>query len=109
MTIWVPRIQSNSRVKYVGIVEAIEADIKDRLLKPGDKLPPQRHIAEALDIDLILLSCPTIDKFMHSCISSAESLPAGKQIRFHSFTYCSIVALFPRVKLFNHFLEMTFV
>lgn len=52
MTIWMPRIQPNSRVKYVGIVEAIEADIKERLLKPGDKLPAQRHIAEALDIDL---------------------------------------------------------
>jgi DNA-binding transcriptional MocR family regulator len=47
-----PRIQPNSRVKYVGIVEAIETDIKERLLKPGDKLPAQRHIAEALDIDL---------------------------------------------------------
>ena len=52
MIIWSPRIQPNSRVKYVGIVEAIEADIKERLLKPGDKLPAQRHIADALNIDL---------------------------------------------------------
>ncbi len=52
MTIWTPRIQPNSRVKYVGIVEAIEADIKERLLKPGDKLPAQRYIADALNIDL---------------------------------------------------------
>ncbi len=52
MTIWVPRIQQNSAVKYTGIVDAIESDIKQRLIKPGDKLPAQRHIAEALNIDL---------------------------------------------------------
>ena len=52
MTVWAPRIQDNSRVKYVGIVEAIESDIKDRILKPGDKLPTQRYIAESLNVDL---------------------------------------------------------
>lgn len=52
MTIWAPRIQPNSRVKYVGIVEAIENDIKERFLKPGDKLPAQRHIADVLNVDL---------------------------------------------------------
>ena len=52
MTVWVPRIQDNSRVKYVGIVEAIESDIKARILKPGDKLPTQRYIAESLHVDL---------------------------------------------------------
>lgn len=49
---WVPRINKDSAVKYTGIADAIEADIKRRLLKPGDKLPAQRVIAEALNIDL---------------------------------------------------------
>jgi DNA-binding GntR family transcriptional regulator len=39
---WSPRIDTNARVKYIGIVDAIEADIKNRLLKPGDRLPAQR-------------------------------------------------------------------
>ncbi len=52
MSIWSPRIDANARVKYIGIVDAIEADIKNRLLKPGDRLPAQRHIADALSIDL---------------------------------------------------------
>ena len=52
MTIWVPRIQDSSRVKYIGIVEAIESDIKERIIKPGDKLPTQRYIAQSLHVDL---------------------------------------------------------
>lgn len=49
---WTPRIQNDARLKYLGIVEAIESDIKNRLLRPGDKLPAQRTIAEHLQIDL---------------------------------------------------------
>lgn len=49
---WIPRIENNSRLKYLGIVDAIESDIKNRLVRPGDKLPAQRAIAEQLHIDL---------------------------------------------------------
>ena len=49
---WIPRIQRDARLKYLGIVDAIESDIKNRMLKPGDKLPSQRAIAEQLQVDL---------------------------------------------------------
>ncbi|MDX1748827.1 MAG: PLP-dependent aminotransferase family protein [Methylophaga sp.] len=49
---WSPRIHHDARVKYIGIVEAIEADIKSRKIKPGDRLPAQRFIADALNVDL---------------------------------------------------------
>ncbi|KKN63106.1 hypothetical protein LCGC14_0505300 [marine sediment metagenome] len=49
---WNPRIQHDSKLKYLGIVDAIESDIKNRLVRPGDKLPAQRAIAELLQIDL---------------------------------------------------------
>lgn len=52
MSTWSPRIEPNARVKYIGIVDAIEIDIKNRILKPGDRLPAQRHVAEALSVDL---------------------------------------------------------
>lgn len=52
MTVWHPRINETARVKYVGIVEALESDIKTRVLKPGDRLPPQRQMASDLGIDL---------------------------------------------------------
>lgn len=49
---WIPRIESDARLKYLGIVDAIENDIKNHLLRPGDKLPAQRAIAEQLQVDL---------------------------------------------------------
>ena len=39
-------------MKYLGIVEALEADVRTGRLRPGDRLPPQRTIAEALKVDL---------------------------------------------------------
>jgi len=52
MAVWLPKIHQDARVKYLGVVAAIEADIKAHVLKPGDKLPAQRQIAQALNIDL---------------------------------------------------------
>ncbi|EEF81316.1 aminotransferase, classes I and II superfamily [Methylophaga thiooxydans DMS010] len=52
MAVWHPRIIESARVKYIGVVEALESDIKTRVVKPGDRLPPQRQIANDLGIDL---------------------------------------------------------
>ncbi|MCX4189237.1 PLP-dependent aminotransferase family protein [Methylophaga sp. OBS3] len=52
MTEWQPHIIDSARVKYIGVVEALESDIKNRVVKPGDRLPPQRQIANSLGIDL---------------------------------------------------------
>ncbi|MEO9336680.1 PLP-dependent aminotransferase family protein [Mesorhizobium sp. SB112] len=42
----------NARMKYLGIVEALEADIRSGRVARGDRLPAQRAIAEALNVDL---------------------------------------------------------
>ncbi|WP_208948571.1 aminotransferase-like domain-containing protein [Segnochrobactrum spirostomi] len=39
-------------MKYLGIVEALEADIRSGRVARGDRVPPQRAIAEALGVDL---------------------------------------------------------
>lgn len=49
---WKPRLIENARMKYLGIVEALEADIRSGRVARGDRLPPQRAIAEALEVDL---------------------------------------------------------
>lgn len=49
---WMPRLVENARMKYLGIVEALEADIRSGLVAPGERLPAQRAIAEALGVDL---------------------------------------------------------
>ncbi len=47
-----PWIVEGSQLKYRGIVEAIEADLRSGLIQPGDRMPPQRTIAEVLGVDL---------------------------------------------------------
>lgn len=37
---------------YIEIVSVLEIDIKRRILKPGDKLPPQRELEDFLDVNL---------------------------------------------------------
>jgi DNA-binding transcriptional MocR family regulator len=49
---WKPRLIENARMKYLGIVEALEADIRSGRVAKGDRLPAQRAIAEALNVDL---------------------------------------------------------
>lgn len=49
---WEPWLVESSQLKYRGIVEALEADLKSGRIGPGDRLPPQRLIAEKLGVDL---------------------------------------------------------
>ncbi len=52
MSPWRPRLVESARMKYLGIVEALEADVRAGRVSPGDRLPSQRAIAEALKVDL---------------------------------------------------------
>jgi DNA-binding transcriptional MocR family regulator len=52
MAIWQPHLQAEAGKKYLGIVKALEADIYAGRVKPGDRLPSQRAIAETLHVDL---------------------------------------------------------
>jgi DNA-binding transcriptional MocR family regulator len=52
MPSWRPRIVDGAPMKYLGIVEALEADVRAGRVRPGDRLPPHRAIAEALNVDL---------------------------------------------------------
>jgi len=49
---WRPRLIESARMKYLGIVEALEADIRSGRVARGERLPSQRAIAEALEVDL---------------------------------------------------------
>src|ERR1700739_1485943 len=49
---WQPRLIEGARMKYLGIVEALEADVRSGRVARGERLPPQRVIAEVLDVDL---------------------------------------------------------
>lgn len=49
MTIWTPELNS-SQAKYLALANAIEEAIKNGDLKPNEKLPPQRRLADALSV-----------------------------------------------------------
>lgn len=52
MTYWIPRFSNKVKTKYMQIVEALAEDINNGLIMDGTRLPSQRQIAKALDIDL---------------------------------------------------------
>lgn len=49
---WRPNISNISAPLYIAIAEQLEQDIKDGMLLPGTKLPPQRELADFLDVNL---------------------------------------------------------
>lgn len=48
VTIWIPDLQRYTGPKYLRLVDAIDEAIRDDVLKPGVKLPPQRQLADKL-------------------------------------------------------------
>jgi DNA-binding transcriptional MocR family regulator len=49
---WKPRINRNDKPLYKILADILETDIHRGILKPGDKLPPQRELADYLDLNL---------------------------------------------------------
>ncbi len=49
---WRPELSPAGRPVYLAIADALERDIRSGKLKPGDKLPPQRRLADFLHINL---------------------------------------------------------
>ena len=52
MTIWRPTGVSDERPRYLSIVKALESDIVAGRLRTGERLPPQRALADQLDVTL---------------------------------------------------------
>jgi len=53
---WSPQALDPSLPVYLAIVEALESDILSGRLKAGEKLPPQRQLAQAIGVDLTTIS-----------------------------------------------------
>jgi len=49
---WVPHLDTAASSKHQGIFDALVSDIANGRLGPGDRLPPQRFVANALGVDL---------------------------------------------------------
>lgn len=53
---WKPNFSKMEGPLYKAIAEKLETDIKNGLLTPGTRLPPQRELADFLDINLSTIS-----------------------------------------------------
>ncbi|MGH6910031.1 MAG: GntR family transcriptional regulator, partial [Phenylobacterium sp.] len=49
---WLSRLRRGGQPVYLAVVQALEAAIRTGELQAGDQLPPQRAVAEMLDVDL---------------------------------------------------------
>lgn len=49
---WKPDLSRTSGPKYLALVSLMEEDIKNGTLKAGTKLPPQRELADYLNVNL---------------------------------------------------------
>lgn len=49
---WQPRLSAHPAQKYLGLVDALESDIRAGRVAPGERLPPQRTVALALDLSM---------------------------------------------------------
>lgn len=49
---WKPDLSRLTGPKYIALAELLESDIKSGTLKAGTKLPPQRELADFLDLNL---------------------------------------------------------
>lgn len=53
---WKPDLSKITGPKYIALAELLERDIKNGKLKAGTKLPPQRELADFLDLNLSTIS-----------------------------------------------------
>lgn len=56
MSEWTPQITGGASPFYRGLADAIAGDVEAGRLRPGDRLPPQRRLAELLEVDLTTVS-----------------------------------------------------
>lgn len=56
MTIWTPRLRATAGPKYRAIVDAIARAIETKELKPGERLPAHRELADRLKVSIQTVS-----------------------------------------------------
>ena len=49
---WKPTLKRTKKPLYLSLAEQLEEDIHHNILRPGTKLPPQRELADFLDINV---------------------------------------------------------
>ncbi|MBQ8975008.1 MAG: PLP-dependent aminotransferase family protein [Oscillospiraceae bacterium] len=77
---WVPKINKSKRPIYMELASVLERDIKNGLIRPGTKLPPQRELADYLGINL-----STVSKAVQVCMKKgliSASVGSGTYVSY---------------------------
>jgi DNA-binding transcriptional MocR family regulator len=53
---WLPQLQPGAGPRFLQIADALQQAVTDGLLKPGNRLPPQRDLAAQLNVDLTTIT-----------------------------------------------------
>jgi len=53
---WLPQLKPGAGPRFLQIAEALQQAVTDGLLKPGNRLPPQRELAARLNVDLTTIT-----------------------------------------------------
>ncbi|QHI71722.1 aminotransferase-like domain-containing protein [Aminipila terrae] len=53
---WNPKIIDTDKILYIAIADAIERDVTLGILKPNEKMPPQRALAKIIGVNLTTIS-----------------------------------------------------
>ncbi|KKO61924.1 putative HTH-type transcriptional regulator YdcR [Janthinobacterium sp. KBS0711] len=56
LPLWLPRLAVHGGPRFLQIADALQAAVADGSLRPGDRLPPQRHLAAQLEVDLTTIT-----------------------------------------------------
>ncbi|TMV68761.1 PLP-dependent aminotransferase family protein, partial [Thioclava sp. BHET1] len=56
MPAWAPKLSASGKPRYIEIADQLDEDIRSGALQPGDRLPPQRRLAEVLGVDFTTVS-----------------------------------------------------
>lgn len=67
---WQPDISNGSSPVYERLVSALEGDVRDGRLSPGDRLPPQRDLAHRLSLSVGTVSRAYVEAERRGFISS---------------------------------------
>ncbi len=52
LPLWLPQLARHGGPRFLQIADALQVAVANGLLKPGDRLPPQRRLAAQLELDL---------------------------------------------------------
>lgn len=56
LPIWLRRLSTQGGPRFLRIADALQVAVKDGSLTPGERLPPQRRLAAALNVDLTTIT-----------------------------------------------------